>query len=236
LSRRIPYGKYRRMAVLRSIALAGAFIALAATAVAQGTGAAMLTQAVAATTAAQAQYAFDVEINTSKINWRARYQPDARPALRLVSPSRENLDGDERRAFDRMAEDFEGVSWCAGARMGNVANVRLLREDETTATYSFQPTRESVRGEQARRYADRMRGEMVMTKGDRPDIARMRIFMPESFSPAPLIRLDHFEMTIACQTAPNGRRYASEAVTEMRGSALGQAFNERTVQRSRNLQ
>ena len=220
---------------LRTLALAAALAALAATAVAQGTGAAVLTQAVAATAAAKADYAFDVDVDTSKINWRARYQPGASPALRLVSPSRNELSGDERRAFDRMAEDFEGVSWCAGARMGNVTNVRLVREDEATATYSFQPTRESVRGEQGRRYADRMRGEMVITKAN-PDITRMRIYMPEAFSPLPLVRLDHFNMSITCQTAPNGRRYASEAVTEMRGSAFGQDFSERTVQRSRNLQ
>ncbi len=217
------------------MALTAAFAALAATAIAQSTGAAMLTQAVAATAAVKADYAFDVDLNTSKVNWRARYQPGATPALRLVSPARDELSGDERRAFDRMAEDFEGVSWCAGERMGRVADVRLVREDETSATYSFQPTRDSVRGEQGRRYADRMRGEMVITK-DNPDITRMRIYTPEGFSPAPLVRLDHFNMTITCQTAPNGRRYAAEAVTEMRGSALGQDFNERTVQRSRNLQ
>jgi hypothetical protein len=227
LSSHNRYGKLRAMTLpLRTLALAAALAALAATAVAQNTGAILLTQAVAA---------IDVDLNTSKINWRARYQPGVTPALRLVSPARDELSGDERRAFDRMAEDFEGVSWCAGERMGRVADVRLLREDETTATYSFQPTRDSVR-EEAQRFADRMRGEVVVTKGDDPDILRMRIYMPESFSPAPLVRLSHFNMAITCQTAPNGRRYASEAITEMRGSALGQEFSERTVQRSRNLQ
>jgi hypothetical protein len=236
LSSHNRYGKLRAMTLpLRTLALAAALAALAATAVAQNTGAILLTQAVAATTAAKTEYAFDVDLNTSKINWRARYQPGVTPALRLVSPARDELSGDERRAFDRMAEDFEGVSWCAGERMGRVADVRLLREDETTATYSFQPTRDSVR-EEAQRFADRMRGEVVVTKGDDPDILRMRIYMPESFSPAPLVRLSHFNMAITCQTAPNGRRYASEAITEMRGSALGQEFSERTVQRSRNLQ
>jgi hypothetical protein len=214
-------------------ALAASFF-VASSALAQNTGAAVLAQAVAATAAAKIDYAFDVELETGDVNWRARIEPSATPRLRLVSPRREALEADQRRAFDRMAEDFEGVSWCAGERMGRVENVRLLREDDSSATYSFQPTRDSVRGEQARRFADRMRGEMVITK-DSPDIARMRIYMPEAFSPAPLVRLEHFDMRITCQTAPNGRRYASEAVTEIRGSALGQAFSERSVQRARNL-
>ncbi|MCX7357421.1 MAG: hypothetical protein NT015_04650 [Alphaproteobacteria bacterium] len=209
-------------------------MAFAAAAAAQSAGPALLTQAVAATQAAKADYAFDYELNTSKANWRARFDPAATPHLRMVEPTHGELDNDQRRAFDRMAEDFEGVSWCASEGMGRVANVRLLREDEASATYSFQPTRESVRGEQARRFADRLRGEVTVLKAT-PDITRVRLFVPESFSPAPLVRLDSLNIVITCQTAPNGRRYAAETVTAMRGSALGQAFDERSVQRARNL-
>ena len=194
----------------------------------------MLTQAVAATQAAKADYAFDYELNTSKANWSARFDPSATPHLRMVTPARDALSNDERRAFDRMAEDFEGVSWCASEGMGRVADVRLLREDATSATYSFQPTRESVRGEQARRFAERLRGEVTVLKAT-PDIARVRLFVPEGFSPAPLVRLDSLNVVITCQTAPNGRRYAAETTTVMRGSAFGQAFYERSVQRARNL-
>ncbi len=219
---------------VRIAAAAAALAALAATAVAQSTGAAVLTQAVAATQAVKADYAFDVELDNTKVNWRARYEPNATPRLRLVTPERAALENDERRAFDRIAEDFEGVSWCAGERMVRVADVRLVREDAAAATYSFQPTPDSMRSEQARRFADRMRGEMAITK-DQPDITRLRIFAPEPFSPAPLIRVDQFNMQINCQTAPNGRRYAAEIVTEIRGSAFGQNFSERTVQRARNL-
>jgi len=194
----------------------------------------LLTQAVAATQAAKADYAFDYELNTSKANWNARFDPSATPHLRMVTPARDALSDDERRAFDRMAEDFEGVSWCASEGMGRVADVRLLREDATSATYSFQPTRESVRGEQARRFAERLRGEVTVLKAT-PDIARVRLFVPEGFSPAPLVRLDSLNVVITCQTAPNGRRYAAETTTVMRGSAFGQAFDERSVQRARNL-
>jgi hypothetical protein len=195
---------------------------------------AALLQAVAATEAAKAAYAFDLELASAERNWQARFDPNGNPRLRLVSPSRETLDNDERRGFDRMAESFEGVSWCASENMGRVANVRLMREDETSATYSFQPTRESVRGEQARRFADRMRGEVTVTKAT-PDITRVRLFIPAAFSPMPLVRVDAFNVVITCQAAPNGRRYAAETTSDVRGSAFGQDFNERSVQRARNL-
>lgn len=206
-----------------------------ASAAAQSAAPALLMQAVATTQAAKADYAFDVELDDSKANWRARFDPSASPRLRLVAPRRDELENDERQAFDRMAESFEGVSWCASEGMGRVADVRLLREDEASATYAFQPTRESVRGDQARRFIDRMRGEVTVTKAA-PDITRVRLYTPEGFSPLPLVRVDLVNIIITCQAAPNGRRYAAETNTHLRGSAFGQAFDERSVQRARNLQ
>lgn len=202
--------------------------------IAQPAAPAALVAAVAATQAAKADYAFDFQLETSEQTWRARFEPNADPRLRLVAPSRNALDDGARRAFDGLAERMEGVSWCASEGMDRVGDVRLLREDATTATYSFQPTRESVRGGAAQRFADRLRGEFTLTKVN-PDIAAVRIYAPAAFSPIPLTRLDTLNINIRCQPAPNGRHYAAETVMEMRGSAFGQAFNERTIQRAANL-
>lgn len=220
-------------AILRTIAIA-ALLVVAWSAAAQTTGASLLTQAVTATQSARADYAFDLDLETSKQNWRARYEPNRTPRMRLVQPRLEDLENDERRAFQRMADQSEGVSWCASENIARVRDVRLVREDETTATFSFQPTAESVRGEQARRFVDRMRGEMTILKST-PDITRVRLYVPQGFSPMPLVRLDHMNVAITCQAAPNGRRYAAETVTTVRGSAFGNDFDERSVQRMRNL-
>jgi hypothetical protein len=152
----------------------------------------------------------------------------------LVQPRREELKGDERRAFDRIAEQMEGVSWCASENIARVDDLALVREDEASAVYSFQPNAESVRGEQARRFANRLRGEMTLLKAT-PDITRIRLYTPQAFDPMPLVRVEELNIVITCQAAPNGRRFAAETVTTLRGSALGQALNERSVQRARNL-
>jgi len=218
----------------RAVALFVVFANFAVSAVAQNTGPALLAQAVAATESARADYAYDFELETSKTNWRARYEPNATPRMRMVEPRLADLPNDQRRAFERMAEQSEGVSWCATDYMSRVRDIALLREDEASATYSFQPTPESIRGEQARRFADRLRGEMTILKGA-PDITRIRLFIPAGFSPMPLVRVDHMNIVINCAAAPNGRRYAATTVTEMRGSAFGNDFNERSTQRARNL-
>lgn len=215
-------------------AAAAALIGLTGLAAAQSAATTALSQAVAATAAAKADYAFDVEIDTAKLNWRARFDPAASPRLRLVSPRRDDLENNQRRAFDRMAEDFEGVSWCASEHMGRVTDMRLVREDETSAVYAFQPTPESIRGEQARQFANRLRGEMTIDKAAR-DITRVRLYTPEAFNPFPLVRVDNANIAVTCAAAPNGRRFASETISTFRGSAFGQAFDERSVQRQRNL-
>lgn len=205
-----------------------------ASAIAQPTAMTSLAAAVAATQAAKADYAFDLHLQTTDQNWQARFNPNNDPRLQLVSPNRDQLEGGARRAFDSLADQMDGVSWCASEGMDRVANVQLMREDAETATYSFQPTRESIRGASARQFADRLRGEVTITKAN-PDVTRVRVFAPEAFSPIPLTQLAAFNMVIECAVAPNGRRYAAHTQTEMRGTAFGQAFNERSTQRASNL-
>lgn len=192
-----------------------------------------LQQAISATVTAKTPYAFDLELITEQRNWRAHFEPDERPRLRLTAPAREALSAEDQRAFDRIAEQLEGLSWCAGETMSRVANVRLVRENDLEAVYAFQPTRASIRGP-ARRFAPHLRGEFTLIKSG-PDISRLRIHMPQPFSPAPLIDVSRIEIGIVCALAPNGRFYAAETTSDVRGSAFGQAFDDRRTQRARNL-
>ncbi|MCR6645651.1 MAG: hypothetical protein NVV62_14615 [Terricaulis sp.] len=195
---------------------------------------AALAQAIALTDAANAPYAFDIELESSRMQWRARFQPEASPRVRLIAPAREDLTSDQRRAFDRFADSTEGVSWCASTFLGRIADVRLVREDEASAHYTFQPTRESIRSADGRRYAQHMRGEFTLNKAN-ADITRMRIHAPAAFDAMPLVRVERFSLTIDCALAPNGRRFAAQTVTELQGRAFGQNFGDRTIQRAANL-
>lgn len=212
-----------------------ATVALFAGAVAaQQAPAVILAAAVAATQGAKTDYAFDYELESAKQNWRARFDPGATPHLHLVQPRREQLPDDQRRAFDDVARQLNGVSWCASQEMNHVAGMRLLREDDASVTYAFQPTAESIRNEQSRRFANQLRGEVTLTKAT-PDITRVRLYAPAAFSPFPLVSIAHLNVVIDCASAPNGRRYAAETTTELSGGAFGQNFEQRSVQRQRNL-
>lgn len=209
-----------------------ALCALAASATAQTPApSGALQQAVSATAAAKIAYAFNLDIASEQQNWRLRFDPRGDPHLQSLQPRAENLEDDQRRALQRMRERLEGLPWCASEEMRQVAEVRRLREDAQTATYSFQPTRESIRSEQARGFARQLRGEFTITK-NAPDLTRLRIYSPRPFSPMLLVSIERLDIVVTCVAAPNGRRYAAETVSEVRGAAFGQAFNERSVQRT----
>jgi hypothetical protein len=193
-----------------------------------------LTAAIAATAAARTPYAFDIDVNSSKINWRMHFGPRATPHLQLVSPPRASLSHDQQQAFDQSAQQLDDVSWCASPNMAHVSALQLAREDAATATYSFQPTVASIRNPQTRRFANQLRGEFTLNKTD-PDIARVHLFAPAPFSPMLMTQITRIDVVVTCSPAPNGRMFAAQTVTQVAGSALGQAFSEQTVQRVHGL-
>jgi hypothetical protein len=210
-------------------------LALAGAAAAQTALPGMLLAAVNATTVRQTDYAFDLQFDSSRHNWRAHFEPaGAAPKWRLFSFAPDSATERERTAFARHAADIDGLVWCASEEFGRVADVRLLREDADTATYAYQPTRASARTEQTRRYADRLRGEVTLTKSD-PDVTAIHAYAPAPFSPAPLVRLTALDIRVSCAAAPNGRNFVATVETVARGTAFGHDFSDRSVQRIYNL-
>jgi hypothetical protein len=194
----------------------------------------LLSRAIAASESARAPYAFNLEYSSGAQGFTARFEPRAAPRLQRVSPRRDALSDDLRTDFDYFSENLSGVTWCAAPNMGRIADVRLVREDETTAVYSFQPTRDSVTGAQTRRVVAHLRGELSILKAS-SDISRIHLYAPRPFSPTIGANVELYTLTFTCAPAPNGRYYASEIVHESRGAGFGRSFDTRTVRRVRDL-
>jgi hypothetical protein len=206
----------------------------AASASAQSSLPATLQQAIAATEAARAAYSFRFELTDGRQTVAAHYNPRSQPHLELLSPARGALSEDLGRAYDAAATRMDGLTWCARASLEHVANLHLLREDGATAAYSYQPTRESATNDQMRMLVDHLRGELTMTKQP-SDILSIRTALPEAFSPAIGMHVDQYEISQACTLAPNGRRFASEIVTNEHFSAFGRTYVAHYVRRFSQL-
>lgn len=191
----------------------------------------LIGSAVTLTAARQAPYAFDLDYETGNGQLRARFN---RPETRLeLSPARQ-LNAAQQAEFEALQRRMTGVPWCASALLGQVVDLAMLAEDERSITLGFQPTRESTADEVARRMAGRLRGEVVLSRADR-DVMRIRIFLPQAFSPVPFGRIEHYSVATECAAAPNGRRYAAEVRSELRARFGGRLMESHAVRTIRNL-
>lgn len=195
-----------------------------------------IANAIAASEAQKREYAYDIEYSTAAGRFSARFTPGGEPRLKLVAPERERLPAALRTDFDMLQQRVKGVTWCAATLLTHIRDVALVREDSETQTYSFQPTAESVTDDMTRRLANRLRGELVVTKGAAPDVASMRIYAPAPFSPILLANVYRYALTTICAVAPNGRRYASVSVTEIDAAMAGQPTRINTTRRNSNLE
>ncbi len=219
---------------LLTAAALGAVLA-APFALAQASLPALFASAIADTISAETPYSFDTRIESERGVMRYAYNAAATgPArVRLLEPAEATLDRRGRGTLERIRRDADGDIWCAGRKMRTARNVTVAREDANTITYAFQPSPEQAGGERSAGIVRHLRGEAVVSREGR-DVTAIRIRATAPFH-ASIARIDRFTMDVRCDVAPNGRRYGAETVTHIAGSALGQAFDERSVQRVSNL-
>lgn len=130
--------------------IAGSLLAaliVSTSAVGQTSPTAALQRAIAESARQNAAFPFEIEHTFEGETLRARFTPDAQPRLRLVSPATlSGLSEQQRTDFDYLVQSVDGVPWCANQPLRHVRDIRLAREDDRIAVYTFQPTAESVTG------------------------------------------------------------------------------------------
>jgi hypothetical protein len=187
--RRIDAIFQRLFALMSRITLiAGSLLAalvVSTSAIGQTAPAAALQRAIAESSRLIAAFPFEVEHTFEGETLRARFTPEAQPRLRLVSPATFSaLSEQQRTDFDYLVQSVDGVPWCANEPLRRVRDVRFAREDDRIAVYTFQPTAESVTGEQTRQVVNHLRGEITIVKATQ-DVSHVRLYAPRPFRPAP---------------------------------------------------
>lgn len=210
-----------------------AALIVSTSAVGQTSPTAALQRAIAESARQNAAFPFEIEHTFEGETLRARFTPDAQPRLRLVSPATlSGLSEQQRTDFDYLVQSVDGVPWCANQPLRHVRDIRLAREDDRIAVYTFQPTAESVTGEQTRQVVNHLRGEITIVKASQ-DVSHIRLYAPRPFRPAPIARVESYAITITCALAPNGRYYVAEQVRRVRASSFGRPFNVDVARRNR---
>lgn len=224
-----------RMRTLLISAAAIAAIALPTLAAAQAALPTLLAAAIAQTVQQASPHAYEATVTNSRGTLRYAYDPSAAAngRVRLLEPAENTLDARGRESLQRIRRDADGDVWCATAKMRGSTDVRVASEDADSITYTFTPSPAQAGGERAAGFVRHLRAEARVLKATQ-DVATVRITAPAMFR-ASVARIDRFDMNVRCDVAANGRRYAAETRTRIAGSALGNSFDESSVQRVSNL-
>jgi hypothetical protein len=224
-----------RMRTLLISAAAIAAAALPTLAMAQAALPTLLAAAIAATAQRTSPHAYDVSVENSRGSMRYSFDPSASGAarIRLISPEESTLDRQTRQSLQRIRRDADGDIWCASAKIRGSTNMQVVSEDAESITYSFTPSPAQAGGERAAGFVRYLRAQARVLK-DTQDVASIRISAPAPFH-ASVARIDRFDMNIRCDVAANGRRFSAETRTHIAGSAIGNSFDESSVQRVSNL-
>jgi hypothetical protein len=221
----------RVSAILAACLLAAAPVS----AFAQGGLPSLFASAIADTVAVQRPMAYDVTVESARGTMRYTFNSsvagDAR--VRVLSPAERELRPNELRTIQRLRHDADGDIWCASHKLLEATDVRMLREDDTTAVYVFTPSVEQVGGQMNAGMIRYVRGEATVSKVSR-DVTAMRIYSVEPFHVS-IARIDRFTLNIRCDVGTNGRRFAGQTETEIRGSALTQRIDNHVVSRISNF-
>jgi hypothetical protein len=157
-----------------------------------------------------------------------RYDPSKPKGERVTILEAIGEDIDPKKLDARMEKNMDGEIWCDGVFGGAASPVKDAGQRGGLQAVSFNP-----------KPPPDAEGEM---KKIFPSLAAEVLFLPTAaiqsitaILPAPrkmavVARIDSAKMSATCATAPNGRTYMQRMELRMAGSALGQSFNQVSIQ------
>ena len=215
--------------MIRTTLFAAAATLAAMPAVADGLPAPL--QAALAATTDGPIYAYEMIYDDGEV--RATGEIDAtRPEgerVSVSSPAKDTWSDDFRESIAEMDAEADGDIWCQDIGEHVPETVELVEETAERATYVFRPRPEADADGTDKKFFRNLVGEITVDKTD-PAILAFSMRAPKPFKPAFVAKIEAFELAITCARAPDGRTYVETMSTMIRGSAMGQKFDEGHVQ------
>ncbi|MEM6627786.1 MAG: hypothetical protein AAF719_13910 [Pseudomonadota bacterium] len=164
---------------------------------------------------------------------RVAIDPKAEPGAQVSILSAPDEDTGQDVKED-ISSDVDGIGWCDTLGEMIADSVNLAKDTAQIAVFEFKPKPNEDAEERERKMFKHLQAELTIDKATRR-AKGFRYYLPEPYKPAIIAKINEFEVTGACDDAPNGRPYISSVSTKIRGNAMGQAFSESIVQRFENL-
>ncbi|MEO1661301.1 MAG: hypothetical protein AAFR51_09955 [Pseudomonadota bacterium] len=151
-------------------------------------------------------------------------QPEGQ-RIQLYSPSEDELSGDFKKGLKQMDAEADGDIWCTEFAQMVPTNAVQTGQDESSVTYAFTPQPGDDADKTRRKMMKQLNGTVTLAKSDGAVLA-YNMVLPKPYKPAMVAKIERFEMSAACNRAPDGRTYVEQFEFDISGSAMMQTFEE----------
>lgn len=187
----------------------------------------LLTALEEAKTAENFDYAYEIEVSSPDGKIIASFDPRLTKKSRwsLAHPVNQNASEQSQHLFKELQKlDSPSTLLVLDDLAGNFSNVKELRESEQYIEYSFQPVPVTSDGILGPLIEPNLGGRVIVQKSP-PRLLEISLKSSQSFSIAPLARIDTLEQVTTLRYIPEINGVVADIVkTSVDGSALVSAF------------
>jgi hypothetical protein len=180
-------------------------------------------------------YAFDVDFNDGKDQFKMKVDQSQPTGKRVVAftPAVATLKGDSRKKADNLVKRTAGDIWCSSFAENIPADAKRVSESKTSATFSFTPVPGKETGQIAGAYKF-LKATAVIDKATGAILA-YEMSAPKAFKPVAVAKVETLDMKVACKAAPDGRTYIDSLAFNLKGSAMMKPLDQIERRKVSNL-
>lgn len=154
--------------------------------------------------------------------------------IKIYTPDESEWSKDFRDGLVEMEAETDGDIWCSDFAKMVPDNPETASEDASSITYAFTPMPEADADKTEQKMIKQMNATVTLDKADGSVLA-FDMMLPKPYKPAMVAKINHFEMGVSCDRAPDGRTYVEQFNLDISGSAMMQSFEETVSRRITKL-
>lgn len=182
-------------------------------------------------------YAYEftmTETGSRNTTVRGRIDPTKPEGQRVEIIEGNGKDLDLEAMDERLEDNADGDIWCDSMISGASGKIAEIGSSSGNRAYRFTPRARPEAGKDERKMFDQLVADTVVDEDSRT-LKSFSARLEKPWKPNIAAKIHEFNMSGECALAPNGRAYARTITTQIRGSALGQNFNAKSVREITSL-
>jgi hypothetical protein len=175
------------------------------------------------------RYHYALDYTSLAVQLTATVDPTAAAGTRLEITSSKLSEDAKPEQLDKVIADLERTApneyWCSAMMKGVPPDAELVGESEDLAVYRFNP---APTGNSNDGFMANLVGEISIDRKSGA-VRSFNLSAPKPFRQALIAKIREFELTTRCESAPDGRTYASGFNMRISGSAAFRGFKDNVV-------